>query len=70
MHNPMVDHLEAVYQILRYLKKNPSRGLMFKKEGGDLTTETYTDVDWVGSITYRRSTTFVGGNLVTWRSKK
>ena len=34
----------------------------------------YTDVDWVGSIQDRRSTsgyfTFVGGNSVTWRSKK
>ena len=34
----------------------------------------YTDADWVGSIVDRKSTsgyfTFVGGNLVTWRSKK
>lgn len=34
----------------------------------------YTDAHWVGSMEYRRSTTgyciFIGGNLVTWRSKK
>ena len=36
MHNPMEKHLEAVYQILRCLKKNPGRGLMFKKGGGNL----------------------------------
>jgi len=34
----------------------------------------YTDVDYAGSIVDRRSTTgycmFLGGNLVTWRSKK
>ena len=69
MHDPMEEHLEAIYQILRYLKKNLGRVLMFKKGGGDLTIEAYTDVDWVGSITDRRSTsrwcTFVGGNLVT-----
>ncbi|CAL2268732.1 unnamed protein product [Prunus armeniaca] len=36
--------------------------------------EAYTDADWAGSVSDRRSTTgycmFVGGNLVTWRSKK
>ena len=74
MHDPMEEHLEAVNQNLTYLKKNPGHGLMFKKGNGDLTIEVYTDVDWAGSITDRRSTsgwcTFVGGNLVTWRSKK
>lgn len=34
----------------------------------------YTNEDWAGDKTNRRSTssyfTFVGGNLVTWRSKK
>ena len=74
MHDPMEENLKAVYQILRYLKKNPSHGLMVKKGGGDLTIEAYTDANWAGLITDRRSTsrwcTFVGGNLVTWRSKK
>jgi hypothetical protein len=36
--------------------------------------EAFTDADWVGSVDDRRSTfgycTFLGGNLVTWRSKK
>ena len=36
--------------------------------------EVYTDADYTGSITDRRSTsgycTFLGGNLVIWRSKK
>ena len=36
--------------------------------------DAYTDADWAGAVDDRHSTsgyfTFVGGNLVTWRSKK
>ena len=39
-----------------------------------MNIERYTDADWAGNILDRKSTsgyfTFVGGNLVTWRSKK
>ena len=46
---------------------------MFKKND-TLALEAYTDVDYASSIVDRRSTTwyctFLGGNLVTWRSKK
>ena len=46
---------------------------MFEKNS-HLQVEVYTDADWAGSLTDRRLTsgycTFVGGNLVTWRSKK
>ncbi|KAL5777605.1 hypothetical protein ACOSP7_010531 [Xanthoceras sorbifolium] len=73
MHSPGQEHFDAVYRILRYLKGSPGKGLIFKKYG-HLQVEAYTDADWAGSITDRRSTsgycTFVGGNLVTWRSKK
>ena len=36
--------------------------------------EAFIDADWTSSIDDRRSTsdycTFLGGNLITWRSKK
>lgn len=36
--------------------------------------EAYTDAKWAGSIMDRKPTsgyyTFLGGNLVTWKSKK
>ncbi|WJZ94878.1 hypothetical protein VitviT2T_013701 [Vitis vinifera] len=39
-----------------------------------VSIEVYTDADWAGALDDRRSTssyfTFVGGNLVTWKSKK
>ncbi|XP_020421260.1 uncharacterized protein LOC109949599 [Prunus persica] len=48
-------------------------GIMFSKYGHK-DVEGYTDSDWTGSIIDRRFTsgyfTFVGGNLITWRSKK
>lgn len=73
MHSPGQEHFDAAYRILRYLKGTPGKGLMFWKRD-NLQIEVYTDADWAGSSTDRRSTsgyyTFIGGNLVTWRSKK
>ncbi|KAM5585973.1 hypothetical protein ABKV19_005070 [Rosa sericea] len=73
MHNPSEDHMDAVVRILRYLKRAPGKGLMFSKYHY-LEVSGYTDADWAGCITDRRSTsgyfTFIGGNLVTWKSKK
>ena len=55
------------------MKSAPGKGLLFSKHG-HLKIEAFTDADWAGSIDDRRSTsgycTLVGGNLVTWRSKK
>ena len=73
MNNPTEKHMTAVTRILRYLKMTPGKGLFFqrttKKE-----IEIFSDTDWAGSVTDRRSTSgycsFVWGNLVTWRSKK
>ena len=55
MHSPMEEHEEAVFRILRYLKSSPGKGLFFKKSE-QRGIEAYTDVDWAGSITDRRST--------------
>ena len=55
MHSPSKEHLEAAYRILRYLKSSPRKGLLFKK-GGQQTIEAYTDVNWVGPMTNRKST--------------
>ena len=73
MHCLSEDHMDAVIWILRYLKSSPGKGLMFSKNN-HLDIEGYTDADWAGNISDRKSTsgyfTFEGGNLVTWRSKK
>ncbi|KAJ0666336.1 putative RNA-directed DNA polymerase [Helianthus annuus] len=73
MHQPQVTHMEAVWRIIRYLKGTPGHGVLFKTNK-HLETQVYTDADWAGDKGNRRSTsgyfTLVGGNLVTWRSKK
>ena len=47
---------------------------MFTKNVDHQSIEVYTDADWTSVVGDRRSTsnyfTFVGSNLVTWKSKK
>ena len=73
MHDPRKDHMDAVYHILRYLKGAPGKGLIFRKHG-HFNIEGYCDSDWASCADDRKSTSgycmFVGGNLVSWKSKK
>ncbi|CAO2833049.1 unnamed protein product [Amaranthus hypochondriacus] len=73
MHRPQTQHMEAVFRILRYLKGTPGKGVLYRKNG-HLRITAFTDADWVGDRDDRKSTsgyfTVIGGNLVTWRSKK
>ncbi|XP_021802654.1 uncharacterized protein LOC110746726 [Prunus avium] len=54
--------------------ENHKLGVYVDQKNGHLDLEGYTNADYAGNITDRRSTsgyfTFVGGNLVTCRSKK
>ena len=47
---------------------------MLYENRGHTQVVGYTDADWVGSPTNRRSTLgyciFIGGNLISWKSKK
>ena len=65
--------MEAIIRILRYMKGAPGRGISFRKNQ-HMNITGYCDADWAGCVVDRRSTagyfTFVGGNLVTWKSKK
>ncbi|WJZ83765.1 hypothetical protein VitviT2T_003420 [Vitis vinifera] len=74
MRNPREQHMNAAMRILRYLKNAPGKGILFVKNVDHQSIEVYTDADWVGAVDDRQSTfgyfTFVGGNLVTWKSKK
>ena len=73
MSSPIVDHWAVVEQILCYLKEASRRGILYSYHGHN-RLECFTNVDWAGSKEDRRSTigycVFVGGNLVSWKSKK
>ena len=72
MHSPRTPHLEAVHRILRYLKGNPGKGIKMENNSSNEICG-YSDADWAGSFDRKSTTgfcTFVGGNLVTWKSKK
>ena len=55
------------------MKRQPGLGILYRPNG-HLKVEGFTDANWAGSPSDRRSTTgyctFFGGNLVTWKSKK
>ncbi|KAL0667809.1 hypothetical protein Bca4012_030513 [Brassica carinata] len=73
MQAPKIHHWNMVERILRYLREAPGQGVWM---GCNKSTEIvgYCDADWAGDRVDRRSTTgyctFIGGNLVTWKSKK
>ena len=73
MQTPKVHHWNMVERILRYLREAPGQGVWM---ACNKNTEVigYCDADWAGDRVDRRSTTgyctFIGGNLVTWKSKK
>ena len=73
MHAPRTAHMDAVFHILRYLKTCPSLDLFFSS-GVQSGLSCFTDADYAGSETDRRSTsgfcTFYGNHLISWKSKK
>ncbi|XP_050157529.1 uncharacterized mitochondrial protein AtMg00810-like [Malus sylvestris] len=73
MHAPTSVHMQIVKRILHYLKWSISRRLLMQKND-NVAIMGYIDVDWAGNCLDCKSTTsfctFIGGNLVTWQSKK
>lgn len=55
MHSLRPTQFEVVFRILRCLKRTLGKGLLFKNRG-HLQVKAYTDADWAGDVTNRRST--------------
>ncbi|GJX17600.1 ribonuclease H-like domain-containing protein [Tanacetum coccineum] len=73
MHDLREPHFSAFKRILRYIHGTLDYGLqLFSSSTRDLVA--YSDVDWAGCPTTRRSTSgycvFLGNNLLPWSSKR
>ena len=70
---PRSTHYVAVLRILRYLKDILFHGLFYSAQS-PLVFRAFSDADWAGDPTDRRSTTgyyfLLGSSLISWRSKK
>ncbi|XP_060171504.1 uncharacterized mitochondrial protein AtMg00810-like [Lycium barbarum] len=73
MQNPNSVHLQAVKRILRYVKGTISYGLCITSQYS-FRLYGFSDADWAGCATTRRSTTgysiYLGANCVSWSSRK
>ena len=73
MHEPRMVHWEGALRVLAYIKRAPGKGLIYRRHD-HLRIEACSDVGNAGDKGDRKSTTgyctYVGGNLVTWRSHK
>ncbi|XP_058783303.1 secreted RxLR effector protein 161-like [Vicia villosa] len=67
------DHWNGVIRILKYIKSASGKGLIYENKGITQVVG-YSNVDWAGSLSDRRSTLgyciLIGGNMISWRSKK
>jgi hypothetical protein len=73
MQTPRKPHLDAVRRILRYIKHTLHCGIFYEAKSS-LQVHGYTDADWAGNVSDRRSTngflfSFRSG-AVSWSSKK
>ena len=73
MSAPRSTHYAIVLCILRYLKGTLFHGIFYSAQS-PLILCAFSDADWVGDPTDRRSTTgycfLLGSSLISWRSKK
>jgi hypothetical protein len=73
MEKPTIEHMDCAHRIIRYISSTLDRGLLYHKDI-PIQLQGYTDADWAGSSTDRRSTSgfmfTLGSAAISWSSKK
>ncbi|XP_058788410.1 secreted RxLR effector protein 161-like [Vicia villosa] len=71
--SPTTVHWAAILRICRYIRGTHFQSLIFPSSSS-LELRAYSDADWAGDPTDRKSTTwfcvFLGDSLISWKSKK
>ena len=74
MANPGTEHWKGIKRILRYIKGTLNYGLLYSCDGTIPILIGYSDADWGGDLSTRRSTSGyvfqIQGNTVSWCSKR
>ena len=72
MHKSRKVHWTTVLRILTYVESSPRKDLLYKYEHVHISSDSNSE--YAGDKRDRKSTTgyytFVGENIVTWKSKK
>ncbi|KAK4397721.1 Retrovirus-related Pol polyprotein from transposon RE1 [Sesamum angolense] len=73
LQHPREPHWDAALHLVRYLKGSSTLGVFFSTDS-PLTLSAFSDSDWASCLDTRRSVTsycvFLGGSLVSWKTKK
>lgn len=73
LEKPAAAHVNAVKRILKYVKGTMDMGIRFEG-GNDLHFCGYSDADYAGDVTTRRSTSgyvfMFGGSVISWGSER
>lgn len=73
MHEPRTVHWQGAFHVLVYAKNNPGQGLIYERHD-HLRVEAFSNSGYASDKGDGKSISgyciYVGGNLVTWRSKK
>ncbi|KAL9247674.1 hypothetical protein vseg_021081 [Gypsophila vaccaria] len=73
VNEPRKEHWEAALRVVRYIKRNPSKGIIYKKKA-DYQVKGYCDSDHAACPITRRSLSgyfvAIGESPISWRAKK